>query len=294
MCSGTKTYGPICFEGKTLVQIVAYGSHGRNVPAPEALWRKARWKLADLSLGLGTYAAVFAPLEAGGRAEAIRRRLSDAISLGVLPDGLPLPAESDLADQLGVATVTVREALGALRSAGLIRTRRGRRGGSFVCSPADGGRAALLERLRGLGQAELRDLGDHYAAVGGTCAVLAAQRADAADVDRLGSLAPTVREGRVSSDWLRAEGTFHLELAVAAQSARLAREEIALQAEIGPLLWLTHAHAHADVHAGSAHERLARAVARGDGTRARSILETHVHQLVQALRPLHHEARRSR
>ncbi len=250
--------------------------------------------MADLSMGLGTYAAIFAPLETAGRAEVIRRRLSDAISLGVLPDGLLLPAEPELAERLGVATVTVREALGMLRSAGLIQTRRGRRGGSFVCSPADGGRAALLDRLRGLGQGELRDLGDHYAAVGGACAVLASQRADAGDVARLETLAPTVRDGRVASEWLRAEGTFHLELAVAAQSARLAREEIMLQAEIGPLLWLAHAHAHAHEDAASSHEQLALAVGKGDGPLARSLLENHVHQLVRALRPLHHEARRSR
>jgi GntR family transcriptional repressor for pyruvate dehydrogenase complex len=249
--------------------------------------------LADLSMGIGTYAAVFAPLETVGRAEVITRRLSDAISLGVLPDGLLLPSETDLADRLGVATVTVREALGTLRAAGMIRTRRGRHGGSFVCSPADGGRTALLDRLRGLGQGELRDLGDHYAAIGGACAVLASQRADAADVARLTTLATTVRDGRVASEWLRAEGTFHLELAVAAQSARLAREEIMLQSEIGPLLWLAHPHAHVD-DAASSHERLARAVERGDGTRARSILEKHVQALVLALRPLHHEARRSR
>jgi GntR family transcriptional regulator, transcriptional repressor for pyruvate dehydrogenase complex len=250
--------------------------------------------VADLSLGIGTYAAVFAPLETAGRAEVITRRLSDAISLGVLPDGLLLPSETDLAERLGVATVTVREALGTLRARGMIRTRRGRHGGSFVCSPADGGRSALLDRLRGLGQGELRDLGDHYAAIGGACAVLASQRADAADVARLTTLAPAVRDGRVASEWLRAEGTFHLELAVAAQSARLAREEIMLQSEIGPLLWLAHAHAHAHDDAASSHERLARAVARGDATRARTILEKHVQALVLALRPLHHEARRSR
>jgi GntR family transcriptional repressor for pyruvate dehydrogenase complex len=250
--------------------------------------------VADASMGPGTYAAVFAPLATAGRAEVITRRFTDAISLGVLPDGLMLPSETELSDRLGVATVTVREALGTLRGAGLIRTRRGRRGGSFVCSPADGGRSALLERLRGLGQGELRDLGDHYASIGGTCAALAARRADAADVARLETLAPAVREGRVASEWLRAEGTFHLELAVAAQSARLAREEIVLQSEIGPLLWLAHAHADAVEGAASSHENLVRAVARGDGDEARTLLERHVHQLVQALRPLHHEARRSR
>lgn len=250
--------------------------------------------MADLSMGLGTYAAVFAPLETVGRSEVVTRRLSDAISFGVLPDGLLLPPEADLADRLGVATTTVREALGSLRRAGLIRTTRGRRGGSFVCSPEDGGRAALLDRLRGLGQGDLRDLGDHYAAVGGTCATLASQRADASDVGRLRSLAALVGDGRVASEWLRAEGSFHLELAVAAQSARLAREEIQLQTEIGPLLWLAHAHADAHEDAAAAHGRLAAAVAAGDGEQARSVLEDHVHQLVIALRPLHHEARRSR
>lgn len=252
--------------------------------------------MADLSLGLGAYASVFAPLETVGRAEVITRRLSDAIALGVLPDGLLLPSESELAERLGVATVTVREALGALRRMGLIRTRRGRHGGSFVCSPSDGGRAALLERLRHLGQGELRDLGDHYAAISGACAKLAARRADWSDIARLRRLAPAVGEGTVSNDWLRAEGTFHLELAVAAQSARLTREEIALQSEVGPLLWLAHAHANPDAHtdAADAHMRLVDAIERGKAETARAIIEGHVHDLVQALRPLHLEARRSR
>ena len=250
--------------------------------------------MADLSLGIGTYASVFAPVETVGRVEVVTRRLSDAISLGVLPDGLLLPSETELAERLGVSTVTVREALRALRKDDLIRTRRGRHGGSFVCSPADGGRAALLGRLRSLGQGELRDLGDHYAAVGGACAVLAAQRADTGDVTRLATLAPTVSEGRSASEWLRAEGTFHLELAVAAQSARLAREEIELQAEIGPLLWLAHAHAGAHDDAAERHVRLADAVRSADAMEARTLLEDHVHELVTALRPLHREARRTR
>lgn len=250
--------------------------------------------MADLSMGLGTYAAVFAPLETAGRAESITRRLGDAISLGVLPDGLLLPSEAELADQLGVAHVTVREALRALRRNGLVRTRRGRTGGSFVRSPTDGGRAALLERLRELGQGDLRDIGDHYASVGGACAALASQRADDADVTRLTRVAPTVGLGRVSSEWLRAEGAFHLELAVAAQSARLVRVEITLQAEVGPLLWLAHAHAGGGEDAALAHAHITRAVADGDARNARAHLEDHVHQLVQTLRPLHNEARRSR
>src|SRR4051794_6472353 len=208
--SGTKTYGPICLAARPL-------SRSLPEPAPPVISsvgpRRKGVDVADSSLGIGTYAAVFAPLETAGRAEVITRRLSDAISLGVLPDGLLLPAETELAERLGVATVTVREALGTLREAGMIRTRRGRHGGSFVCSPDDGGRAALLDRLRGLGQGELRDVGDHYAAIGGACAVLASQRADAGDVARLTALAPVGGEGRAASEGLRAGGDFHLEVA---------------------------------------------------------------------------------
>jgi hypothetical protein len=47
------------------------------------------------------------PLEAQGRADAVTRRLADVITLGLLPDGSPLPSEADLAERFGVATVTM-------------------------------------------------------------------------------------------------------------------------------------------------------------------------------------------
>src|SRR4051794_36067056 len=100
-------------------------------------------------------AAVFSPLEPTGRAEAVTRRLSDAIALGLLPDAEQLPSETDLADRLGVSTVTVREALTALREQGLVRTRRGRGGGSFVCAPDDAATSVLRARLRSFTVGEL-------------------------------------------------------------------------------------------------------------------------------------------
>ena len=63
------------------------------------------------SIQLGPYAAVFAPLDAERRADAVARRLGDSIAFGLLPDASPLPAESDLAERLGVATVTVRSSV---------------------------------------------------------------------------------------------------------------------------------------------------------------------------------------
>ncbi len=131
--------------------------------------------------------------------------------------------------------MTVREALGALRQDNLIRTRRGRGGGSFVCTPADGGQQALVARLGRMGLGELRDLADHYAAICSMSAQLAALRADAEDVRRLRELGAAAAEGLTGTARWRAEGNFHLELAAAAQSARLTREEMALQSEVGML-----------------------------------------------------------
>ena len=79
--------------------------------------------------------AVFAPLDDGAlRSEAVVRRLGSAIALGLLGDGEQLPAETELATMLNVSTVTLREALAELRELGLVETRRGRGGGSFVRS----------------------------------------------------------------------------------------------------------------------------------------------------------------
>lgn len=245
--------------------------------------------MADSSMALGAYAAVFAPLEAERRADAVARRLGEAITLGLLPDGSPLPSESDLADRFGVATVTVREALGALREDNLIRTRRGRGGGSFVVTPADGGQQALVARLRRMGLGELRDLADHYTAIAAMCAELAALRADPDDVERLRELAASGHGVRSGAARWRAEGNFHLELAAAAQSARLTREEMALQSEVGMLLWLSHAQAADDAPPADRHTELVDSIAVGDADKARLSAESHVAEMFSAVRTLHRQ-----
>ena len=253
--------------------------------------------MADRSMPLGPYAAVFDPLPAEGRADAVRRRLGEAIALGLLPDGSMLPPESDLAERFGVATVTVREALGTLRDDDLIVTRRGRGGGSFVRSPRDGGRSALLARLSRVGLGDLRDLADHYAAVSGYCAALAARRADEDDIARLTRLAAQRPAHDDPSGAARHEGTFHLELAATAQSARLTREEMALQREIGPVLWLADAETSDDGTPAQTHLRHAevvRAVTSGDPAAARQRAEDHVLELFEAVKTLHRRVRTRR
>ncbi|HYI33793.1 MAG TPA: GntR family transcriptional regulator [Glaciibacter sp.] len=182
-------------------------------------------------------AAVFSPLEGAGRAEIVAKRLSDAIVLGVLPNGERLPSESALAKQLGVATVTAREALETLRRAGLVRTTRGRGGGSFVTYRAGAHDRMLDERLREISRVELRDAAVHYTAIAAMAAELATERATDDDVENLRSLVEGIDSSREDTA-RRGQASFSLEMAALSQSARLVHEELKLQAEIGALLWM--------------------------------------------------------
>lgn len=188
--------------------------------------------------GGGARRAVFAPVDSRARVDAVVHRLGDAIELGLLADGEQLPGESELAGRLGVSTVTLREALMALRQQGLVTTRRGRGGGSFVSLPELPGPDRLRARLRGWSTEELRDLGDHWAALSGAAARLAARRTGPDDLAPLRRTAGELAGAADPAARSRVYGRFHVELAAAAQSARLTREQVALQTEVGALLCL--------------------------------------------------------
>lgn len=221
-------------------------------------------------------AAVFAPLETLSRSELVARRLTDAIALGLLPDTEQLPGEADLASTFGVSTVTIREALAALRHRGLIETRRGRSGGSFVRAPADGATGIARRRLAGYSLVELRDLGDVYAAVSGASAALAARRASSEDVDQLRRVAAELAAADGPGARRRADAQFHIEVAVAAQSTRLYHEEVNLQAEFGTLLWLAFGDDDSHAQMVATCEAVVTAVAARDPHKARESAEQRV------------------
>lgn len=182
-------------------------------------------------------AVVFAPLDPTGRAELVAQRLTDAIVSGVLRDGERLPSEAELSRSLGVALVTAREALEMLRDRGLVLTRRGREGGSFVTFDRESMPDTHEDRLRRLSRIELRDLALHVCAIAGTAAEAAADRAsedDVASLSRITAGADLSSGGSAR----RATMRFQLEVAAVSQSPRLVREEVRLQAEAGPVLWL--------------------------------------------------------
>ncbi len=211
-------------------------------------------------MGPGAREAVFAQLADAGRAEQVAQRLTDGIVLGVLSAGERLPSEPELARRFGVALITVREGLGILREAGLVETRRGREGGSFVVADDADHRSLITTRLRGLAQVELSDMAVYFGAILAGIAERAAERASAGDAERLAAWLAAADFGTAASARTN-QGGFFLEVAVLSQSARLVREQIRLQAEFGPLLLLSLDDDEQRADAAAHDRRIVRAVA---------------------------------
>lgn len=230
---------------------------------------------------------LLAPAVGGGRADEVVQRITEAIWLGLLGDGEKLPAEVELAAQFGVAPMTMRDALATLRTEGLVETRRGRSGGSFVKRPQSPPVEPLRQRLAGMTVSGLRDLVDEHVAIAGQAALLAADRASSANVRRLFTLTEQLQGAAHLGDRVRADCRFHIELAVAAQSARLTRQEVRLQAEVSGMLWLPLEPAVPVTEVVEEHHAVAAAVLAEDRVEARRLAEEHVLANYRRLTQLH-------
>jgi len=227
--------------------------------------------------------SLISPLAAAGRAEEVVQRVSQAIQLGLFVDGEQLPPETEFAAQLSVSAMTLREALASLRQQGLVETRRGRTGGTFVRRPASPPLGLLRKRLRAMTTSSLRDLIDEQFAVSGAAARLAAARASAADVRRLGTLVRQLSAASALGSRIRADSRFHIEVAQASQSERLTRLEVGLQTQLAELLWLPPEAAAAPAAAAAMEPLDHVAVAAEDDDRARMLAERHVESNLRRL-----------
>jgi len=234
--------------------------------------------------------AVFAPLGDPGRAARVEQRLAEAIRSGLLADGERLPSESELASMLGVAPVTAREALVALRAQGLVTTVRGRGGGSFVTRPKHPDETRLGSRLAAMSRVELRDRCTVYRIILAGCAELAAERADPSDAADMRELLVPVTEDDVAQ-WRHADSELMLSIAALTQSARMTREVVRLEADFGALLRLPFADPDFRVATAERHAALVEAIGRHDGAAARARVHEHVDAAMERLVERHAQVR---
>jgi DNA-binding FadR family transcriptional regulator len=189
------------------------------------------------TLSTRAHSMLFGPLGSTDVPTAVVHRLRAAIGLGLLKDGQRLPKEADLAAQMGITTFALREALAELRNQGLLTTRAGKNGGSFV-TPGAGHEEVEKAELGSLSSSELRDLADWRRMLAAHAAALAALRGSESNLSVLRDCVTRVARADSSLEARRALGRFYLELASAAQSKRLARAEFAVHEQIDWLFGL--------------------------------------------------------
>ena len=264
-------------------------------------------------------APVWRPVRGGNAFEITVARLVQAIKLGMVADGDRLPPERELAERLNVSRVTLREAIGALRDAGYLESRRGRSGGNFVvygsralagsASSAGGrtlpgaGSASIAggRTLTGAGSvgiagddpAELaREMGpalddalDFRRVLEPGAAALAATRTlSAADRQALvGALAATRERGptrRVNDSRL------HLAIAAASGSPSLHGCVADVQLTLDRLLAAIPVIPRNLDHSDAQHDRIVDAILHGDSAAARAAMEEHCDGTAELLRGL--------
>ncbi len=222
----------------------------------------------------------------GQQVGGIAERIASTISLGMLAVGERLPPEIELAHQFGVAVATLRKALASLRAQGVVETRRGRNGGTFVVKapfPSDEILSAALARTSVV---SLRDLGDEHAAISAEAARLAAERTSPARPTRLAELAFHAREARGAQSRTLTDSRFHIEIAVLSQSQRLLTGEQRLQSECAALLWSERLGSASTQAAFNEHLAIVMAIEQGRTQEAWQLAHNHVHgnirRIVQA------------
>lgn len=150
--------------------------------------------------------AIFSPIERQNAAEAVRSEILALIHSGRLKVGERLPAEQELARSFGVSRPVVREALGGLRSLGVVVSRNGR--GSFVAS--NGLRHQLLQ-----GQFSMQDLHEVRYLLEVDGAARAARQRTTTDIHALFGIVKALEAERDAGEWSRLDASFHIKLAEA-------------------------------------------------------------------------------
>jgi GntR family transcriptional repressor for pyruvate dehydrogenase complex len=146
--------------------------------------------------------------------EGIIEQIRDLITSGRLRPGDRLPAERDLAKILNVGRSTVREAIRALESLGVLETRAGE--GTFLATVPSSGREVLSARLFESWESQ-RKLFEVRQVIEPDLAALAARRATE---DQMAQMRLAVEDQermvRHGDTGIKADNTFHFLLAQAA------------------------------------------------------------------------------
>jgi DNA-binding FadR family transcriptional regulator len=220
----------------------------------------------------------FRPVPARNAYEETVERLAQAIRLGLVRHGEPLPPERELAPRLGVSRVTLREAIRSLQQAGYVESRRGRAGGTFVIhrprhSPSE---RSARRIAREMGAPAVEDaLAFRSVLEPGAAALTAEAQLEEERIARLRTLADDV-ERVPAARYRAADSRLHMALAELSGSPSLASAIADVQIRLTDLLAAIPRLDPAFQHANRQHRAIVEAIAAGDAAAARAAMEEHV------------------
>jgi GntR family transcriptional regulator, transcriptional repressor for pyruvate dehydrogenase complex len=230
--------------------------------------------------------AVLRPLSDTNAFESTVERLAAAIRLGVFACGEQLPPERELSAKLGVSRVNLREAIAALREAGMVRTRRGRGGGTTVTYAGGALPPADHAELRRRGP-QLADALNFRRVVEPGAAYLAASCELTADQRTwLAASEAAVRAATIRPAHRIADSRLHLAIATLSGSPLLIEAVTGVQARLNELLSLIPVLPRNIEHSHLAHQGVVSAILAGDPVTARAEMEQHCDATSALLRGL--------
>lgn len=227
----------------------------------------------------------FAPVTPLRAFEYVAEQIQRHIKLHLVVPGQSLPTERELVEQFEVGRPTIQMALRLLEAEGLVETRRGRNGGTFVLGLGDGddARLELIGRILRR-RAEIEDLLVFRHAVEPQIAAVAARRRTEADLARLRTAVEELdrAEGEVAR--MRFDTELHLALGAATGNRFLAHDAEQIRRGLNDVIALLPESGAWHGRVAVEHHALLDAVVAGDGPVAADVMETHTEHSRQAIR----------
>ena len=235
-----------------------------------------------MSVGVrGDLSGVLRPVREGNAFEETVERLLTVIKLGLIGPGERFPPERELAAQLGISRLTLREAIRELQRADYVQSRRGRLGGTFITYTRPAPNMSDLPRLAQEGGQKLADALTFRYAVETGAADLLAQQLASADRSRpsqreilLARLADVNNAG--PQDYRRMDTLFHLAIAELTGSNLLSTACAEARMQLNDLLNAIPVLKLNIVHGARQHAAIVEAILAGDPGQARNAVAEHL------------------
>ncbi|MGO8959265.1 MAG: FadR/GntR family transcriptional regulator [Streptosporangiaceae bacterium] len=230
---------------------------------------------------------VVRPVREGNAFEETVERLLTIIKLGMVAPGEKFPPERELAAQLGISRLTLREAIRELSEAGYVSSRRGRLGGTFVTYTRPAPDKAELRRLALEDADKLSDALTFRLAVESGAADVLARQCAASPEDRIRDVLTAKLEdvnAAGPADYRRLDTLFHLSIAELAGSSLLAAACADARMRLNDLLNAIPVLQRNIDHTAGQHTAIIEAVLAGDPLAARTAVAEHLEGTAALLR----------